>query len=41
LRVATGDHNFGVRILALDASNGSASILIGGCGHGAGIQYDY
>jgi hypothetical protein len=40
LGVASGDDDFGQRILALDAADGGAGILIGGVCDSAGIQ-DY
>src|SRR5579862_2873021 len=41
LGVATGNHDAGLWILAMDAADGGARILIGGCRHGAGIQDDH
>src|SRR5580693_7001365 len=40
LGVAPRDEDFRQRVLALDAANGSAGILICGIGYRAGIQYD-
>lgn len=41
LGIATGDHDAGLRIFAMDAANGGARVLIGGCRYGAGIQDDH
>ena len=40
LRVTSGDHDSGLRILAADAADGGARILIGAGRDGAGIQDD-
>ena len=40
LRITSGDDDFCRRILPLHSPNGGARILIGGTGHGAGIQND-
>ena len=40
LRVAAGDHDLRIGILAMDAADGGAGILIGGGGDGAGIEHD-
>ena len=40
LCVATGDDDFGERILALHAADGGAGVLIGGICNGTGVQ-DY
>jgi len=38
LRVTSGDQNLRFGIFAMDATDGSAGVLIGGCGHGAGVE---
>ena len=38
LGITSGDDDFGVWILPLDAADGGAGILIGGGGDGAGVQ---
>jgi len=40
LRIAAGDDDAGLGILALNAADGGAGILISGRGHCAGIEYD-
>lgn len=40
LGVASGDNDVCIRILAADAADGGAGVLIGGAGDGASIQYD-
>lgn len=40
LCVATGDHDAGLGIFAVYPANGSAGVLVGGSGYGAGIQHD-
>ncbi len=40
LRVASGDDDFGLRVLALYAAYGGAGILIGGVGDGEGVEDD-
>ena len=40
LRVAAGHQNLGRGILAMDAANGGAGVLIGSSGDRAGIQHD-
>src|ERR1700752_2060173 len=40
LGVASGDDDLGVGILAVDAADGGAGIVIGGGGDGAGIEHD-
>ena len=39
LRVAAGDHDLGVGILAMNAADCGASVLIGGGRYGAGIEH--
>ena len=38
LRVAAGDHDLGFGVLAMNAADGGAGVLIGGGGHGAGVK---
>ena len=40
LRVAAGDQDTGIGILAMNAANGSAGVLVGGSRDGTGIEYD-
>jgi hypothetical protein len=40
LSIAARYHDFCGGIFAMDAADGSAGVLIGGCGNGAGIQDD-
>ena len=40
LGVASGDDDLGAGILAMDAADGGAGIVIGGGGDGAGIEHD-
>jgi len=40
LGVASGDENFGVGIVALEAADGGAGVLVGGVSDGAGVEDD-
>ena len=40
LRITARDHDLALGIFALNSSNGRARVLIGGSGHGTGIQND-
>ena len=41
LSVATGNHDLRLRILAADTADGGARVLVGACGDGAGVHYNY
>jgi hypothetical protein len=40
LRVAAGDQNASLRMVAMHAADGLADFVVGGCGYGAGVEND-